>query len=572
MMRRGIITLLGAALLLTGCGAESITSVPPLSLEEVAGTRLAQLSSDEREGIIYRAVSDSIMVDSSNLIEVEASERRTITNLLDAVEATIRGEYEGEKPIIKEEFLNYLLLEFARTKNEWKRDKIDILGFDPASRLYFVDVTYKTTGVLKDVIPESMIPNGSPNEEELKQTRYTDYIAYLTLKSRGRMEEAEAALAEFEKRWGSLDLVFSEQQGVSLAERTRSYNQDSGGLGKLTYSGLVEDTRFVSGATMEVRYVLKYNLNLGEETDLGVEALYLKSYKLDKADSLLSGYSEYTGVGLEVLKPFIDRLLISYHKAVEESNDVGLYNLINNYGSVDKYYDDLRNYTYHTIDGYNFKVLNRVGTNVDVQVNRSTKIRAKGANMSLPTYDETYIYTLILDNDDKIRIRGVHLLESNLVGEPISLIKNVSGISEKIQYSGESFTEENKKAVEEVLKKFTEVVFNAKVDTQAFSDVVDIGVSDVSLQKMTEFITAIPNAKRKINYIVSWNTSTNIFVSVTLREVFETDSGNLDTESVVDLVRRNNQWKVINYTRTLNVKTSETAIDTKNALIVNERK
>ena len=573
-MRRVACILLSGVFLLTACGANDIKDVPPLTLEEVAGTRLAQLTADEREGIIYRAVSDSIMVDTSNLIAVSDKDRSAINNLLLRVEKALRGKQNEDDGgvLINEDFLNYLLLEFARTPYEWRRINIDILGFDPASRLYFVDVTYKTTGVYKDVIPKSSIPNGSENEESLKQQRYTDYINYLTLKYRGREEEAQIALEEFENRWGSLERVFAEQQGVSLADRTRAYNQDSGGLGKLTYEGLVKDSEFVNSATMVVRYVMKYNLNLGEETDLGLEALYLKSFELDNWNKILERYSGYSGVGLEVLKPFIDRLLVSYHKAVEESNDVGLNNLFADYGSIDKYYEDLRNYTYNSIDGYNFKVLSRLGRNVSVLVNRSTKIRAKGANMSLPTYNEQYIYTLVLDNDDTIRIRGVHLLKSELVGEPISLIKNVSGISEKIQYSGEAFTAENRRQVEEVLKKFAEVVFNAKVDTEAFSEVVDIGISDMALQKISSYITAIPDATRKINYIVAWNTTTNVYVSVTLREVFETASGNMDTESVVNLVNRSGEWKVIDYTRTLNVKIEDTVIDTKNALSINERK
>ncbi|MNV43457.1 hypothetical protein D3C71_1351700 [compost metagenome] len=192
--------------------------------------------------------------------------------------------------------------------------------------------------------------------------------------------------------------------------------------------------------------------------------------------------------------------------------------------------------------------------------------------MSLPTYDERLLYTLVLDNDDKIRIKSVTLLDSTLVGEPISVIKNVSGISDLIQYSGESFTDTNKAKVEEAIKSFNEVVFQAKIGTDAFSNTVDLGVSQSVVQKMSDVITAIPNATRKVNYIVSWNTKTNVYVSLTIREVFETTEGNYDTESVIDLVNRGGVWKVVNYTRVLNVKTQNSAsASLKNALSENKR-
>lgn len=558
--------ILGVMFLLTACGRNKVEDIPPLTLEEVAGKRLAQLSLEEKEGLIYRYVSDTLRVNEDNLIAIEQKDLYNINNLLREVSNTLRG---SEDKAIPDEFINYLLLEFARTPYEWEQVEVKPIGMDPASRLYFVDVTYKNTNTFKTVIPSSKIPNGSPNEESLKQQRYRDYISYLSYKSRGNIEQANLLLQEFENRWGKVSDVFNEQQGVSLAERTFQLNQDSGGLGKLTYSGLVQDSRFNSKATMTMRYVFKYRYNLGEEKDMGVVAIYLKDYSLDNVDAILSRYNTPSALGVEVLKPFIDQVIISYHKAVEESNDRGLYSLYYDYSTVDKYYDDLTRYTYNMFGGYTFEVLERSGTNVAVKVDRIRKARAKGSDMSLPTYQETLIYNMVLDNDDKIRIRNVHLLKSSLIGEPVSLIKNVSGISETIQYSSQTFTKANREAVEEVLKKFMGVVFSAKVDTPEFAEVVDVGVSGATLQKMTDYITAIPNAKRKVNYLVSWDTRTNVFVSVTMREIFETDEGTFDTESVVDLANRNGKWKVVNYTRTINIKTSGTVLDTKNAFSEN---
>ena len=103
------------------------------------------------------------------------------------------------------------------------------------------------------------------------------------------------------------------------------------------------------------------------------------------------------------------------------------------------------------------------------------------AEMSLPTYDEVLIFNLVLGMDDKITIKDIHLLSSNLVGEPMSVIRNVTGISEQIQYSDAAFSEGNREKVEETLKKFSAVVTNSDYSSDDFLAVVDLGISQNTL-------------------------------------------------------------------------------------------
>lgn len=563
---------LSSAMLLTACSGSGVSDIKPLTLEEVAGNRLAQMSQDEKDGMVYQVVSDSILVDSSKLVKVESNDLTRMNGLLNGVNRVVMGDKSAVKEdgslFIKEDYANYLLMEFARTPYQWKQVDVVPVGFDPASRLYFADVTYKTTNKYKEVIPSSKIATGSPDEETMKQSRYTDYLYYLTGLQNGAEDSAET-LSTFTSRWGPLEAIFEEQQGTSLLERVQARNTD--GLGSLTYSGLIQDSTMNVGAEMTFRYVFKYKYNLGEETDLEIDSLYLKGYKTDNKSKYLDEDNKIiqpseSVQSVEVLKPFVDKLVLSYHKSVEESNNIGLYQLFSDYAGVDKYYEDINRYTYNSIDGYNFSIVDRKGTDLKVVVNRINKVRAKGAEMSLPTYDETLLYNLVLSNDDKIKIKSVHLLDSRLVGEPLSVIKNVSGVSEIIQYSGDSFTDDNRLKIEDTLRKFANVVYTAKVDTKEFGEVVDVGVSQATLQKMTDLITAVPDTDRKVNYVVSWDTKTNVFASVTIREIFEKADQNLDTESVVDLVNRDGEWSVVNYTRKLSIKTGATTLDTKNAL------
>ena len=250
--------------------------------------------------------------------------------------------------------------------------------------------------------------------------------------------------------------------------------------------------------------------------------------------------------------------------------NIGLFNLFFDYSTIDKYYDEIRDYTYNSIGGYNYQILQRKGKEVVVKVDRVYQVRARGAEMSLPTYEETLIYNLVLGNNDTIYIKDIYLLHSELIGEPLSVIKNVTGISEQIQYSDVAFSETNKVKVEELLKRFSAVVTNNDYKSQEFLDCVDLGISQNTLNRMADTIKAITPYK-KSTYIVSWNTKTNVYCSVTVREVFECENGNFDTEAVIDMGNRNGEWNVVNYTRTVNIKTTNVMADTSNAFCVDER-
>lgn len=575
-MKRVTCVVLGVATLLSlgGCSAGSakeITDIPAMTVEEVAGKRLLSMTNEEREGEIYQFVSDRIVVDKERLIDVDSHDEQAIRAVFSKINNQLCGS--PTETILTEEYANYLLTEFAKTPYQWQQSSVNIVGFDPAARLYFVDVTYKTTNNIKEVVPSSKIPNGAPDADTLRQKRYADYINLLNYQYRGDMETYPVLLQQFETAWGSIDTIMDEQQGVSLLSRTQEKaagDPSTNGIGRLTYTGLVVDSRLYKPAVMTIRYVMKYRLNLGEETDMMVSALYLKDYTLSDPDTLLSSYKLDDAVAIEVLRPFIDQLILSYNKAVEESNNIGLYQLFKDYGGIDKYYDELRSYTYNSIGAYTYKILSRSGSDVAVQVNRVNQIRAKGANMSLPTYDETLIFNLLLDKDDTIRIKSIYPIKITLIGEPLSVIKNVSGISDIIQYGDVAFTDANKAAVEEVLKTFSSLVLNGDVSSEKFLSTVDLGVSQSTLTQMVDTMTSI-NANSKVTYIVSWDTKTNVYCSLTLRELFECDSGNFDTESVISLVNRNNEWRVVNYVRTMNIKATKTTIDGSNAFCIDER-
>lgn len=556
--------LLSTTVILTGCTPPGvgINGVPPMTLEEVAGRKFLVNTEEEKATQIYNYISDRVVVDKGRLLKVEGDDASNVHKVLQKITGVLQG---AESSILEDATANYLLMEFAKTPFEWQQSSVTIQGFDPASRLYFVDVVYSTTGNVKSVIPDSKIPLGAPDSAELQQKRYMDYIGVLGSKYNGGVSW-QGQLQAFEKRWGKVTEIQHEQQGTSILERTRGKKNYSGGIGGFTYAGIVDDSSVCQPAKMTVRYVMKYNLNLGEEQDMGVVALYVKDYVVGDVEETLLRHTNDTAVPIEVLSPFIDRLIRNYDRAVEESNAIGLWKMYRDYGKIDKYYEDMINTMYYTSGGYKYKILGRKGSDIYVQVDRVAQYRARGSNMSLPTYEEVVLYKLELGQEDEIKIKGVYTLSSKLVGEPLSVVRDVSGISDSIQYMNTTFTLENKEKVEEVLKQFCVSTFEGRLDTE----VIDLGVSHVVLTRMGDIITAI-DGDTKVVYLVNWDTKTNVYCSVKIREVYQTASGNHDTEAVVDLVNRGGVWKVVNYTRILSIRGGAKELDTDKAFVFVEK-
>ena len=161
-MKRKLSLLLVVTLslsLLSGCaskGKDSFSDIPSMTLDEVAGSRLVASTNQEVESEIYNYVSDRIVVDGSKLIKVSAKDEKNITSLLANINTQLSGKGGN---VLTDEYANYLLLEFAKTPYEWIQSNKEIVGFDPAARLYFVDVTYTTTNTYKSVVPDSKIVN-----------------------------------------------------------------------------------------------------------------------------------------------------------------------------------------------------------------------------------------------------------------------------------------------------------------------------------------------------------------------------------------------------------------------------
>lgn len=362
------------------------------------------------------------------------------------------------------------------------------------------------------------------------------------------------------------------------------------GIGTYTYSGIAKQNFTTNEATMTFRLILDFKFNLGSQTSLGVSSVYLKDYMVYGNENTLQNLkggannaAKYDAVnGLElitqnssVIKPYIDRCIDSYQKCIEENNIEGLYKL---YGSTktvdeysgrvlsttsrfkdwDKYYYDWSNYAYTKFDAYEYEIISWVDNKVQALVTRNKKIRAKGSEMTMPSYSEEALITFIVE-DDSIYIDNEVVLSTHMVGEPVSMIKDVTGIASKIAYDEKSFSVENEAAVVEALKAFSKLQLTyANAPTTSVSGTVseagyvDLGVGVDTLNAIKDTMGAIAAPTEKITWLGTWSTKSNVYCKVHVREVFFLSDGKTkDTEADIGLISRNGVWSVVSYDRSL---------------------
>lgn len=656
---------------LTGCSnssdvtADEMNDLEALTFEEIAAGNTD--SADMRASTVYQYVTDTVTIDTDNLVDATAE----ADEINKAVAKINEALYTGDSTYVKAPILNYMLWEFAATPYKWQYASTDIKGVDAATRLYFVDIKYKTTDELKELIPDSLIVRGAPDEESLKSKRYSDYITWLDSQDTADMSQSpwgrlvsnewqtadalsvfayglqydsvlngytadanankkqlnkdeinrqygdayvdaegnivDAATYTFEDRWGSISDIFATQNGVTMVERlcdlrnssstdavdttdntdvaeedmqdedaittfddfattpvvTATPNTDDT-IGVYTYPGLTE-VASTHGAEMTFRVVLQYKYSIGTDNAMCVQSVYLYDYTLDDSDGLLDTYTTETVQNGDVLMPFIKTALKAYRRAVEESNHTGLYNLFVTYDKYDTYIADLLEYCYVSNGGFSVELIGRKGDEVAAVVTQRTKKRAKGTNMSMPTYQEQMLVKVKLCTDDKIRIVSLTTLSSTLIGEPLSVIRNVTGVSERIAYDSTAFSTANAVAVEEAIAGLVESELNYKApDLRAQDyDIIDLGMSTTEKTSMLNSfgVTEKLGADKAVLWLTSYATKSNVYCSVNIRTVYFGAGENMDTEATVGLINRNGVWKVMSYKRTMQVKTAVQSVD-----------
>lgn len=582
--------------------AEDVKQVEPLTFEEVA---LQENQVASEEAAVYKYLTSTLNLQIENLLSIDAKAKEDITQVISETNEYLRTG-ESLTLDLQDEIANYMLMEFAKTPYEWQFEQMQILGVDAPTSLYFVDVTYKTTNKEKYVMPSTILTKGSEGYEGLVKQRYEDYILYLeqmveegggevavqlsptTEKQLSESNEgvtpeentesnaegntvgntednAEIGVqikdnlqanvvakpqAEFEAKWGDIDVLLETQDTVTLLNRLRQKPEKSEGIGQYTYEGFAS-TEVNNTATMTFRFVLNYEYLWGVADKMAVKAVYLKDYQLDNTDTLIANKTNDKRLAVAEYEDFIVDKIQAFKKAEESTNHKGLYNIMSNYGEFEIYYDDIKKYAYSHFKGFTQEILGVEDNKIFVLLTTQNQIRAKGTEMSLPTYEEKYILELSVGKEDEITINNYTMLSSTLIGEPLSVIRNVSGTSEQLLYTEGAFSKSNEEKVYETLNNFVQFQLIGDIQSTESYNVMDMGVSSTAKQNIQSNIESIQSlgTQKSLMLIQNWETKSNTYVLLHIRELFLGEESGQDCESTIALANRNGEWKVISYVR-----------------------
>lgn len=521
-------------------------------------TAVSALSSKDREALIYNQVSDRNLIDTTTLDEVVDSDVAVIEDYINSACEELKGS-SGE--VLSDGFVNYILAEQEKTPYTWEKSNVEILGLDSASHSYVVDVTFSTTGSKKDVKPKTPIPLGCPDYAIKAENRLTKYIELLDMK-RGTSDEDSFKdyYKDFVKVYGDPEDIIKAQQDYSLRDEAKD--------GKfITYTCNTDSSYENTAATMKVRFILTYNYAYGINLGITCDHLYITDYSL--VSNPLEDREPQKTEEAQNLEDSVDYVIYSYNRCIDDNNYSGLNSLIKDFGNYDKYYYDMFEYSYRKIQGYTVSIYEVNGTKVLAGVTRVRKSRAKGTEMSYPSYEEKLLYELELV-DDKLLISNEVLLSSSLVGEP-AIVSNaegsITGFTSKVEISSQ-----DKKDITEVINKIGQLQVDKIDNGDDFEDVVDISVSAKDLEDIKETLYSI-DVVRKYSWIKSYNIAYTNYIQLTALEVFYMEDGTAyECNTTMSFIYKNNsKWQLVGYTRTSMEEINGNSVSDKSAIAVNNR-
>lgn len=556
-----VLTLVASMLVgvLSGCGAQS--DIDELNKLQATNTDAKvqqnyKLSYSDEQDMIYSQVSDRTLLDLTTLTACSDNELQQVINYLDSVDAQLCGTASSnDDDVIDSCFTDYLLCEFERTPYYWQRSQAVVRGIDAESRSIIVDVTYKTIDFEKDVQEESKIVLGEPSYEKKLQVRYDKWLEILNAKyNNSSSMEWQQNYDSFVKYYGDPDLIIKSQSNYSLTENVFETGNQK------TYQGLINSSAEESGATMLVRYVLVPNYVLGVNLGITCKHLYVLDYKLD--NDITAGLELFTEEGYATVTDSVYELVYSYFQCIDEDDYSGLYSLTYDFGKLDKYYEDMFDTTYRKHDGFTISLFDITGTHITCGINIASKVRAKGSNMTFPSYTDRYYAELELV-DGKLQVENLVLLSRTIEGEPAITTDeaSTSGFAATIDLNND-----DKLEIEQLICDFSAIQLAQDTTSDNFAKIVDISMETSDLSTLKENMTSLSGV-RKVAWISNYQQGTSNYASVKCKELYQYDDNSITEASVTyDFIMKGGRWYVYSYNVLSSVRLSTTNLATTGCL------
>ncbi len=559
-----LISMLLVAMMLVGCGdrdklneLRSIDTYNDSDAEEFS----YNVTMTERQEAVYAQVANRKLMDLTSLTSCDENSIQQVLNYLDAVDRQLTGAVsldQGSTDVVLDTaFSNYLLSKFEQTPFYWQRTRTVIRGMDPVSRAVIVDVDYKTIDFLKDVKADAVIPLGTLNYTKKMETRYSRWIDILKAKHGGSASTSwEEELNKFTEAYGTIEDILDSQNDLELNE----YLYETGN--QRTYSGMIDTEAESIPAKMSVRYILVPNYVLGVNLGITCKHMYVYSYALDSDPT--ATMSIFNEEGYITVTDSVYSLLNSYFKCIDEHDYSGLLKLTYNFGTLDRYFEDMFDTTYTKHDNFSLTIFNVQGTHIQAGVTVSVKDRAKGSNMTFPTYTNRYYVELELI-DDTLQVVNMVLISSQLESEP-SIITDEA---ETAGFVGDNeLSNGDKEAIEKLICNFSALQLAGDYSSDAFAEVVDLSIAKSEMAVLKNNMMAHSGVQKAV-WLLNYQQGTPNYASVRCKELYQSDS-NAIVETVVtyEFIMKGNAWYVYKYNLVSSVKLETTNLPIAGTLCV----
>lgn len=546
--------LLSMGVSLTGCSGSEIAQLNTMkSLNSEAENNSYSMTLNEKQSMIYASVAERTLLDLSVLDECSEEEITSVKQYMDTVDGQLAGSVSAENGVIDECFTDYLLAEFEKSPYYWQRTKTAVRGIDSESRSIVVDVTYNTIGFEKDVIKDSFIVKGEPNFVEKEKVRFSKWDKILALKTSGRAGWQQA-LDEFTKVYGDPQDIFESQRNLSLTEQVYETGNQR------TYSGVTDNELDQQGGTMTVRYVLVPKYVLGVNLGLDCKHMYVTEYRV--SNDATKDLETFKEDGYATIADNISKVINSYFKCIDEEDMNGLYKLTDNFKSLDKYYEDMFDTTYTKHNGFEISLFDIEGTHIKAGISISSKVRAKGSNMTMPSYRDRYYVEMELV-DEQLKVTNLTLLSRDLEGEPA--IDTESADAEGFVASID-LSNDDKSSIEKLICDFSALQLQGDKASDKFMDIIDYSMSDKKLDAMREDIASI-GGKKKVVWLQNYQQGTSNYASVKCRELFQQeDNSIIEATTTYEFISKGDKWYIFDYNILSSVKLDTTNLSTSHSL------
>lgn len=551
---------------LTGCGdkntIEELSNVESLS-GVTSSTKNYSMSYTEEQSKIYTQVSNRTLLDMSTLDACTDNEVQQVVNYMNSVDSQLTGQMPTDGAVIDDCFVNYLLDEFEKTPYYWQRHKMVIRGIEAESRSIVVDVTYKTIGFEKTIEPDTVIPRGVENYDTIVKNRYALWNQYLNARYMANNTNIWPTYYEqFTNYYGDPNVIIDAQNDQELSE----YIYEKGN--QKSYTCAVDTDPERAGATMTVRYVLVPNYVLGLNLGMSCKHMYVLSYALN--EDFTKDKELFTETGYATVADKVYNLIYAYFTCIDENDFAGLNKLTTNFGKWDKYYEDLFNTTYTKHDGFSVSLFDIQGTHITCGINISSKVRAKGSNITFPIYTDKYYCEIDLE-EESLKISNMQLISRTLEGEPAINLKeaDVTGFSATIDLDNS-----DKADIEKLISNFSILQMRNDTTSDDFANTVDLTLTNNALSILKENMTTIlDNSENPMSTKAVWleqyQQGTSNYANVKCKELFQDEINSItEVDSTYEFIRKGGRWYVYGYTVNSQVKLTSTNLPTTNSLCV----